>query len=180
MTILSQKILKESFTLEAIKPESTLSVNVYSAFTCLFCTTHSGTSYSLFCIYLVVNCNSVQNHSLLCPRENYIFSLPNHVRLGHVIWFGQGKVRSNAGHGSSRASLRLAELSASSARCSGEKLLSEPESPGKVTGSRAPAYPQWTQSINMEKRRDKPLRLEPFSPQCHLACLLIIDINLTY
>ena len=54
MTSLSQKILKESFILEAIKPESTLSVNVlfsvYLSF--LFRTFLSFLQVILYCVKL--------------------------------------------------------------------------------------------------------------------------------
>lgn len=72
-TSLPQKTLKESFILEAIKPESTLGVCVYSAFTCLFSTTVSGTSYRLFCIHIVANCYSVQKYSLPLPKGELCF-----------------------------------------------------------------------------------------------------------
>lgn len=74
MTSLSQKILQESFILEAIKPESTLSVSVYSAFTCLFCSTLPRPSYRLLCI--VVNCDRAQKCSLPLPEGELYFLFP--------------------------------------------------------------------------------------------------------
>lgn len=74
MTTLSQKILKESFILEAIKPESMLSVSVYSVFTCLFCSTLPRLSFRLLCI--VVNCNSGQKCSLPLPKGELYFLFP--------------------------------------------------------------------------------------------------------